>query len=159
MLPLEIVQPHRARLRSERKEYESIALSLLDAVGLRGFEKQNPWMLSGGMQQRASLCRSLIHSPQLLMLDEPFGALDASQAILNVGDIISVGSGSTALIAVNPLSYRSTNKLRTFRVTAAATADVSGNATISIEPPINFDSTSVFQTVVAAPSNGAIISV
>ena len=77
MLPLEIVQPHRGRLRSERKEYESIALSLLDAVGLRGFEKQNPWMLSGGMQQRASLCRSLIHSPQLLMLDEPFGALDA----------------------------------------------------------------------------------
>ena len=77
MLPLEIVQPHRSRLRSNRKEYEALALSLLDAVGLGGFEKQSPWMLSGGMQQRANLCRSLIHSPQLLMLDEPFGALDA----------------------------------------------------------------------------------
>lgn len=77
MLPLEIVQPHRGQLRTKRKEYEAIALSLLDTVGLRGFEKRSPWTLSGGMQQRASLCRSLIHSPQLLMLDEPFGALDA----------------------------------------------------------------------------------
>jgi NitT/TauT family transport system ATP-binding protein len=77
MLPLEIVQPHRDRLRQRWPEYVAQARKLLAAVGLAGFEEMQPWMLSGGMQQRASLCRALIHDPQLLMLDEPFGALDA----------------------------------------------------------------------------------
>lgn len=77
MLPLEIVQPHRRQLRNKRKEYEALARGLLETVGLGGLDKSHPWMLSGGMQQRANLCRSLIHSPELLMLDEPFGALDA----------------------------------------------------------------------------------
>ncbi len=77
MLPLEIVQPHRARLSAERAQYEARAKAILATVGLAGFEQKHPWMLSGGMQQRVSLCRSLIHDPQLLMLDEPFAALDA----------------------------------------------------------------------------------
>jgi NitT/TauT family transport system ATP-binding protein len=76
MLPLEIVKPHRSRLKRERAAYETKVHDLLALVGLKGFEDKFPWQLSGGMQQRASICRALIHDPSLLMLDEPFGALD-----------------------------------------------------------------------------------
>lgn len=76
MLPLEIVQPHASKLGRERASYEAKIRDLLALVGLKGFEQKYPWQLSGGMQQRVSLCRALIHDPSLLMLDEPFAALD-----------------------------------------------------------------------------------
>jgi NitT/TauT family transport system ATP-binding protein len=77
LLPLEVVEPHRRSFRAKKKEHRARAEALLASVGLDGAGSKYPWQLSGGMQQRASLCRSLIHDPKLLMLDEPFGALDA----------------------------------------------------------------------------------
>jgi NitT/TauT family transport system ATP-binding protein len=77
LLPLEIVEPYRSSFKARRAEYAERALALLHKVGLAGYEDQYPWQLSGGMQQRASICRALIHEPQMLLLDEPFGALDA----------------------------------------------------------------------------------
>ena len=77
LLPLEIVRPHRGQFRAKKAEFRERAEQLLATVGLQGFGERYPWELSGGMQQRASLCRALIHQPALLMLDEPFAALDA----------------------------------------------------------------------------------
>jgi NitT/TauT family transport system ATP-binding protein len=77
MLPLKIVPPFREQFGAKRKtEFRDRVDALLAQVGLAGFGDKYPWQLSGGMMQRASLCRALIHDPQLLMLDEPFGALD-----------------------------------------------------------------------------------
>ena len=69
MLPLHI----QGRPKAEAK---AIALQHLERVGLTGFESKYPWQLSGGMQQRVSIARALSFEPQILMMDEPFGALD-----------------------------------------------------------------------------------
>src|SRR5688500_7946098 len=75
LLPLEIVEPYRKNYRRDR--YADTAKKLLHSVGLGGFTGKYPSALSAGMQQRTSICRALIHEPEILMLDEPCGALDA----------------------------------------------------------------------------------
>ncbi|MER7592094.1 ABC transporter ATP-binding protein [Micromonospora sp. NPDC127501] len=70
LLPVEIFGWSRAKHRERAQQ-------LLDVAGLAGFEKRLPHELSGGMQQRVSLCRSLIGEPRVMLMDEPFSALDA----------------------------------------------------------------------------------
>lgn len=70
LLPIEIKRRPTAADRDKARE-------LLATVGLTGFESKNPWQLSGGMRQRVSLCRALVADPEVLLLDEPFAALDA----------------------------------------------------------------------------------
>lgn len=70
LLPIEIA-------RLDKRTWQPKAMELLDLLGLKGFENRAPWELSGGMRQRVSICRALLMNPNLLLMDEPFGALDA----------------------------------------------------------------------------------
>lgn len=94
------------KLRKEnRRSYEARARELLASVGLEGFVSRRPTELSGGMRQRVAICRALVRSPEILLLDEPFGALDAltrEQINLDLSQIID-DTGATGVMVTHSI--------------------------------------------------------
>lgn len=99
MLPLDV-------LGHDRKAAAQRARDLLAMAGLTGFEKRYPYELSGGMQQRASIVRALVHDPSILMMDEPFAALDAltRESITLEFQRIWMESGKTLVFITHSIS-------------------------------------------------------
>ncbi|MEU8504772.1 ABC transporter ATP-binding protein [Streptomyces brevispora] len=98
MVPVEIQ-------RLDRAVYHERAGQLLEMVGLSGFEDKYPDELSGGMQQRAGICRALVHDPAVLLMDEPFGALDAmTREYMNV-ELLRIWreSGKTVVLVTHSI--------------------------------------------------------
>lgn len=99
LLPIEVY-------RLDPREWRPKALELLETLGLKSFEHRHPWELSGGMRQRVSICRALLLDPKLLLMDEPFGALDAmTRDELNLElQRISIESEKTVVFVTHSIS-------------------------------------------------------
>ena len=94
LLPIEIQ-------RRDTKQYLKQAQMLMELCGLLGFENKSPRELSGGMQQRACICRALITNPAVLLMDEPFGALDAfTRDQMNL-ELLRIWRGESEIFAAN----------------------------------------------------------
>jgi NitT/TauT family transport system ATP-binding protein len=90
----------------DRQTYKKRAEELLRICGLEGFEDRYPYELSGGMRQRVAICRALVHSPSLLLMDEPFGALDALTRERMMIDLVHLHeqTGTTVLFVTHSIA-------------------------------------------------------
>jgi NitT/TauT family transport system ATP-binding protein len=77
MMPVEVRRLDRDTHLARVNTHLARVKKLIATAGLNGFENKYPWQLSGGMQQRTAICRALVHDPKIVLMDEPFGALDA----------------------------------------------------------------------------------
>jgi NitT/TauT family transport system ATP-binding protein len=106
MMPLKIVEPFKRTFRRDRRgAFRDRVHALLAQVGLKDFAGHYPWQLSGGMLQRSNLCRALIHEPDLLLLDEPFGALDqfTREELWQILQDLYLGRKPTVLLVTHDL--------------------------------------------------------
>jgi NitT/TauT family transport system ATP-binding protein len=116
------------------------AMQLLDLVGLSGFEQKYPYELSGGMQQRAAIARALIHDPKLILMDEPFGALDAlTREKMNL-ELLRIWKESqkTIIFVTHGISEAVFLGTRVVVLTAGP-ARMADNITIELEHPRTLD--------------------
>jgi NitT/TauT family transport system ATP-binding protein len=90
----------------EKKERDERIAAILDAVGLRGFEDHYPRQLSGGMQKRGSIARTLVYSPDVILMDEPFGALDAQTRMVMQNDLqkLAAAQNTTVLFITHDIT-------------------------------------------------------
>jgi NitT/TauT family transport system ATP-binding protein len=142
LVPLKIVPPYRKQFRQKRAEYEERARALFKTVGLSGFETRFPYQLSGGMQQRASLCRALIHEPAMLLLDEPFGALDAftREDLWSILQALWIGRRPTVILVTHDLREAAYLADRIF-VMSARPGKVIATHTVNFPRPRTLDMT------------------
>ncbi|MDW9610863.1 ATP-binding cassette domain-containing protein [Sinorhizobium meliloti] len=102
LLPFEL----RQRSGTPMAERRERARRQIEMVGLKGFEKHYPAELSGGMRKRAQLARSLVYDPDVLLMDEPFGALDAQLRLMLQAELLKTweGSGKTLIFVTHDLT-------------------------------------------------------
>jgi NitT/TauT family transport system ATP-binding protein len=105
LISFEVSPHHRHAFARDRAPFIATATALLAEVGLADFVERYPWELSGGMQQRVNVCRSIVHAPRLLMLDEPFAALDAftREALWAIMQRLWIERGFTAVLITHDL--------------------------------------------------------
>jgi NitT/TauT family transport system ATP-binding protein len=105
LISAEVSSYHREQFKADPRPFRERGMALLKLVGLHGVENARPWELSGGMQQRVSLCRALIHSPNVMLLDEPFAALDAftREDLWNVVQDIFLSQRPTIMLITHDL--------------------------------------------------------
>ena len=113
LLPAEV-------LGLRRTDYVDRARELLAGAGLSGFAENSPWELSGGMQQRAAICRALLLNPPILLMDEPYGALDAITRLSMNGDLARLwrASGKTIVFVTHDVSEAARLATRTVMMSA-----------------------------------------